>query len=104
MTADLKPCPFCGSECRICPAPRDRWQVLCVGCGTLGGYHWTREDAATSWNLRASDAECERLRNACELGLEALEDQNTASEAGNGELLAEAIRALRAALRGKESE
>ena len=57
--ADLKPCPFCGSE------ELDIWQndcgnhfVVCIGCGASGRDERKVEKAVEVWNRRYEDAIC----------------------------------------------
>ena len=45
---DLKPCPFCGS---LSVAIVGSF-VRCGGCGAVGPYGYTNEEAAERWNRR----------------------------------------------------
>ena len=52
--AELKPCPFCGSEAARSWGVLDSHEVYCIGC------HATikrdgMEEAIEAWNRRASD-------------------------------------------------
>lgn len=62
--ADLKPCPFCGSEPTLMVRKgkdgwRDRYYVLCDysdgGCGASGGWYHYATEAIEVWNRRVSD-------------------------------------------------
>jgi len=73
--ADLKPCPFCGSEeVHTAVAEVENWiaevenwlanvtianhYVMCEGCGAAGRSETTEEKAVESWNRRYEDAIC----------------------------------------------
>ena len=66
--ADLKPCPFCGSEeVHTARTILDNWPpniaianifVMCEGCGAAGRSETTEEKAVESWNRRYEDAIC----------------------------------------------
>lgn len=56
MSDELKPCPFCGSDCvGLEVAPREHWPaVRCDDCGTLGpSIHTDHKAAMALWNVRS---------------------------------------------------
>lgn len=62
--AELKPCPFCGSEPTIRvyrgkDGWRDRYAVLCRydegGCGAESGLYHYENEAVEAWNRRAEN-------------------------------------------------
>ena len=53
---ELKPCPFCGSQALVIPAPsptdpRGHW-VQCSSCDASSEWSETRDEAARKWNRR----------------------------------------------------
>lgn len=57
MTEKLKPCPFCGDDNARLEEGAFGFQVSChptTGCGSLTDYHDTEDEAAATWNRRAS--------------------------------------------------
>lgn len=75
MTAELKPCPFCGGEAELQsstsdPFGEDRvsWRVVCremFGCqgGTCNVWEATPDDAVRKWNTRA-ERTCRNLHES----------------------------------------
>ena len=65
---ELKPCPFCGAEARVCGfhyslldiagEPKD-FCVICNDC-SASSYHYanTPDKAIAAWNRRANDDSC----------------------------------------------
>lgn len=54
--AEIKPCPFCGSEeVHTAINTIDNWFVMCEGCGASGRDERTEEKAIASWNKRYED-------------------------------------------------
>ena len=51
---NLKPCPFCGGEARICKYHgQDKYFVVCELCGaSVGNASATRDAAKNAWNTR----------------------------------------------------
>ncbi len=56
MSADLLPCPFCGSANVGEPIRRRPLQVACIDCGGEGPEAHTVDEARTAWNTRADDS------------------------------------------------
>lgn len=55
--AELKPCPFCGSDC-VGLASSDRndsklKQVGCFNCGACGAISFNEQQAIDAWNKRS---------------------------------------------------
>lgn len=55
---ELKPCPFCGGECKLdsseMGAAREVWHfVWCPTCKITGGLRKSSEEALLMWNTRA---------------------------------------------------
>lgn len=72
--SDLKPCPFCGSDCEVRIVMGHRfYAVHCTewGCCTIGPAAMSRETAVEKWNARpvedAQAKEIERLQSALEI-------------------------------------
>lgn len=60
MSAELKPCPFCGGN-EVYREHTDNmriWWFSCFACGTNGPRKLSPEDAETAWNRRADDDKC----------------------------------------------
>jgi Lar family restriction alleviation protein len=104
----LLPCPFCG--CTHIREGRDDdgdFYHDCVRCLARTFGDASRERAIQDWNRRSAPVEAgtaavDETVEALDTIEEALHDQNMASDAGNGELLASALNAvydLRAALK-----
>ena len=54
MTAELRPCPFCGGEAHLQPF-MGYWTVGCTDCfGAVVGKIETKEEAIKEWNKRPS--------------------------------------------------
>ena len=56
-TPELKPCPFCGGECKLdsseMGAAREVWHfVWCPTCKITGGLRKSSEEALLMWNTR----------------------------------------------------
>ena len=52
--AELKPCPFCGSEdLKIYSNAFENYYVVCLGCGASGRNYRSVEKAKEVWNRRA---------------------------------------------------
>lgn len=66
MSAELKPCPLCGSSAELWGAHPDRparkaW-IACVGrCCIMTREYLTDAEAIAAWNARATDAEITSL-------------------------------------------
>jgi len=54
VSADLLPCPFCGSTNIGEPIRRRPLQVACIDCGGEGPEALTHDDARDRWNTRAN--------------------------------------------------
>ena len=73
MTAELKPCPFCGGEAHIDGTSwtmrngKERSWVTCRKCGTYGP---SSEDAFGAWNTRADLPRPEDAQRIAELEAE----------------------------------
>jgi len=52
MSAELKPCPFCGGHAIIDGCDGTLWIVICKECNVSIGYKETKEEAIEAWNLR----------------------------------------------------
>lgn len=57
--AELKPCPFCGGEVKICFDFRyEVYEVNCCRCnGTYTHWHGVVDEAIEAWNRRANDGQ-----------------------------------------------
>jgi len=54
---ELKPCPFCGGKCCICPVTieEDFWVAHCMDCDCrIWGEIKTKEEAIEAWNTRSA--------------------------------------------------
>ena len=57
--AELKPCPFCGSDNirQVCTSDFDGsymvFSMRCDSCGTMIGWQKTRKQAIDAWNKRS---------------------------------------------------
>ena len=59
ISAELPPCPYCGTAGPLSEASGVGWVVSCIGCpGTLFGR--TREGAESAWSARGADDELNR--------------------------------------------
>ena len=57
---ELKPCPFCGGEPKMCQMyDRDycmpAWYVYCPACGAMMENSFSEQDAAAVWNRRKEE-------------------------------------------------
>lgn len=53
MTAELKPCPFCGGKAKIIQSSRRTlFFTACEDCDADSDYYDTEEKAAEAWNRR----------------------------------------------------
>lgn len=50
---ELKPCPFCGKDARMCHTGREHHHVECVGCACSTMSYETPIEAIEVWNRRA---------------------------------------------------
>lgn len=61
---ELKPCPFCGSDCEFQPYSSyesNGYRVRCLGAGhALDWWCDTKKDAADIWNRRAGERKEEK--------------------------------------------
>lgn len=55
LSADLLPCPFCGSITIGEPLRRRPLQAACIDCGAEGPEAHTVDEARASWNARPAD-------------------------------------------------
>lgn len=49
---ELKPCPFCGKDARMCHTGREHHHVQCVGCACSTMSYETPIEAIEAWNRR----------------------------------------------------
>ena len=49
--AELKPCPFCGSD-RVMITRPITWQAWCANCKAIGPWKVEKQDAIAAWNRR----------------------------------------------------
>lgn len=59
---EIKPCPFCGSECVAAaylfnPEPKKIYRVMCIDCGVRTDFFKTKNQAYKLWNTRTSSCE-----------------------------------------------
>ena len=52
MSAELKPCPFCGGHAIIDGCDDTLWIVICKECNVSIGYKETECEAIDAWNKR----------------------------------------------------
>jgi hypothetical protein len=51
---ELKPCPFCGSDCATITKDHGTYEPGCTHCGTFIGQYSSERSAAAAWNRRAA--------------------------------------------------
>ena len=55
MSVELKPCPFCGSTDILFYEANRTYQASCRDCEARAQYAYSRKEAVSNWNRRASD-------------------------------------------------
>ena len=55
-TAELDPCPFCGSRPRMSKLEHiDKYYIFCPECGIEQGYTYSYTEAIEQWNTRKGE-------------------------------------------------
>ena len=57
MTAELKPCPFCGGDAEFVQYSPLQWSVECTSCKARVAIKHSKYGAAVAWNKRSGDYE-----------------------------------------------